>query len=87
MKNRNYHNIKKASSETKTLKGIYDAGYVQISYDTENDVVITNYHHDIGHSWRTTYHDDNIIDVGIVCEPTTMARIREMIDDALASRM
>ena len=86
MTNRNYHNIKKALSEAKSLKGIYDAAYVQISYDTVNDEVITNYHYDLGHGSQTIYDDENIINVGNVYEPTTMARIREMIDDALEAR-
>lgn len=79
-------NLRKVCSETKSLKGFYDAGYLQLNYDKTNDSVFTNYHYDLGHTWETNYNDVNIINCGVICNPKTQKEISEMVENVLTNK-
>ncbi len=78
--------LKEAAGETKELKGFFDPGYVQISYDTESGEVLSDYHYNLGHNDWTRYHDPNVINIGNFCEPTTMQEIADAINSAVVAR-
>jgi hypothetical protein len=79
--------IKKVVGESKTLKGCYDAAYLQINYDISKNKVWSDYHYDLGHSWHTYYNDDNILECGNICEPITMKQLENMIQENLAQKI
>lgn len=79
-------NLKKSAGETKVLTGAYSPAYLQFSVDLTTGEIITDYHYDLGHSWRTRYHDDNIVEIGITNYPMTMKEIKEWIFRTLADR-
>lgn len=72
--------LRKAAGESKGLRGSYDPGYLQVNYDVSTGKVWTDYHYDLGHSWHTYYHDDDIISFNI-CEPHTMQALSDYIHD------
>ncbi|MDR0889345.1 MAG: hypothetical protein LBM28_01700 [Oscillospiraceae bacterium] len=74
--------LRKAAGETKCLRGAYDAGYVQISFDTATGEVLSDYHYDLGHNSHTRYHEDTVINCGTISVPTTMQGIADMIREA-----
>lgn len=91
MKKINMHNLKmtglrKAASDTKGLTGPYNSDYVQISYDTSDGEVLTDYHCSLGHNWQTQYHDRAIITICDAAGPMTMQQIADAIADAVAMR-
>lgn len=78
--------LKKISGETKSLRGCYDPGYLQLNFDIKTGKAWTDYHYDLGHSWETRYHDKNIIKIGNLVEPMKMSEIKEMIEDIISNR-
>lgn len=76
-------NLKKVCGETKKLRGYYDSVYLQLNYDKKEDEVFTDFHCDLGHSWHTFYHDENIVECGNIYDPCTMENIKEMVYTAL----
>ena len=74
--------LRKAAGESKGLRGIYDAAYLQVNYDKNTGEVWTNYHYDLGHSCQTYYHDDDIIFFNIH-EPHTMQQLADYIASEL----
>lgn len=78
-------NLRKVCSETKSLKGFYDGGYLQLNYNKTDDNVFTNYHYGLGHTWETNYDDVNIINCGIICTPKTQKEILKMVENALTN--
>lgn len=55
--------LRKAAGETKGLTGYYSGRYVQISYDTRNGAILTNYHYNLGQNSWTQYHNSDIITI------------------------
>lgn len=76
--------LKKVSGESKSLTGPYSSIYLQINYDRETGKVWADEFVDAAHSFHHVYHDENIIDCGIICSPATMAEIRRMVEEACA---
>jgi len=75
--------LKSAAGLTKNLKGYYTGHYVQISYNTKNGEILTDYHYNLGHNSWTQYHDKSIINIGNISEPATMQEIADMIKERL----
>lgn len=75
--------IKKIASDSKQLKGFFDCGYLQVNYDKSTNKAWADYHYDIGHNTYTKYHDSNIVNCGILSDPTTMIEIVQLIKEAL----
>lgn len=76
--------LKKVVSESKSLKGYYDAGYLQVNYNIAENEVWSNYHVDLGHHWHTYYKDENIIECFNLYEPTTMKDLEKRIQECVA---
>ena len=80
------HGLRKACSESKNLTGYYGGQYVQISYDTADGDVLSDYHVSLGQNSWTQYHDPSVIRVCNVSEPATMQQIADMIYSAVQQR-
>lgn len=76
--------LRKAAGDTKGLTGYYSGHYVQISYDTSDGEILTNYHYSLGHNTWSQYHDSDIITVCNASEPMTMQQIADAIVEAVA---
>ena len=88
MKKIDMHNLKmiglrKAASDTRGLTGPYNSDYIQISYNTSDGEVLTNYHCSLGHNSWTQYHDRDVIAVCNADGPMTMQQIADAIADAV----
>lgn len=88
MKKINTHNLtmiglRKAASDTRNLTGSHNNDYVQISYDTSDGEVLTNYHCSLGHNSWTQYHGRAIIAVCNADGPMTIQQIADAIADAV----
>lgn len=80
------HGLRKACSKSKNLTGYYGGQYVQISYDTADGDVLSDYHVSLGQNSWTKYHDPSVIRVCNVSEPATMQQIADMIYSAVQQR-
>ena len=76
--------LRKAAGATKGLTGYYNGHYVQISYDTSNGEILTNYHYSLGQNSWTQYHGSDIITVCNASNPMTMQQIADAIAEAVA---
>ena len=76
--------LRKAAGETKGLTGYYSGRYVQISYDTRNGAILTNYHYNLGQNSWTQYHNSDIITICNASSPMTMQQIADAIAEAVA---
>ena len=76
--------IKKVAGESKSLRGPYSSIYLQLNYDRETGEVWTDEFVDSNYSFRHIYHNENIINCGIICDPVRMNEIREMVEQACA---
>ena len=76
--------LRKAAGETKGLTSYYSGHYVQISYDTSNGEILTNYHYNLGQNSWTAYNDADIITICNASNPMTMQQIADAIADAVA---
>lgn len=83
MNNRKYKGILSVTSRVKTLSNDY-SDYLQISYDIDNNTVISDYFNDMSHSSYKVYRDKNIINCGNIFVNTTMKEIKRMIDETLS---
>ena len=72
--------LKKIAGESKTLSGFYSGEYLQINYNKKTGETWSDHFVDLGHSWKTTYHDPDIIHCGVIYEHVTMKDIREKIE-------
>jgi len=80
-----YKGVKKLAEESKCLTGGYYSGeYMQINYDKTTHEVWGDYFVSLGQNSWNVYHDENIIRIGNICNPVTMAEIAEMIENSLA---
>lgn len=79
----NIKGLKAISGETKTLKGCYDANYLQLVYNVESGEAWTIFHSDLGHSWQTHYDDENIINCGNIFTPKTQKELKEIIENSV----
>lgn len=75
--------LRKVSAATQNLKGYYDSIYLQLSYNSKTGEVFTSEHCDYGHNSISVYEDPEIINCGIICEPTTISQIRDMVNKTL----
>lgn len=75
--------LKKIAGESKSLKGFYSPEYLQLNYNKETGEAWADFHHSLGHNSWNQYDDENILFVGNICEPMTMAQIKEMIENKL----
>jgi hypothetical protein len=80
----NIKGLKAISGETKSLKGCYDANYLQLVYNKETGEAWTHFFSDLGHSWQTHYKDNNIINCGNICTPKTQKELREIIENSIS---
>jgi hypothetical protein len=76
--------LRKASGETKGLRGYYSGGYVQMSYDRVSGEIFANYHFSLGQNLWSVYPDSNIINCGNFSEPATMQEIADRIAEMVA---
>jgi len=78
--------LRKIAGETKSLQGHYSSIYLQLNYDTSDGHAWTDQHCSLGHNSWTQYHDDTIINCGILTEPATMKEIEAMIERAVCEK-
>lgn len=71
--------IKKASSETKGLRGYYSGEYVQLNYDKATGAVWCDYFYSLGQNSWNAYNDENVINCGNISEPATMQDIADAV--------
>lgn len=61
--------------------------YVQVDYDLDRDIVLTDLHVAWGHGSRTYYHDPHIAFVGFYDSHVTMAHLKADILEAIEEEM
>lgn len=71
--------LRNACSETKGLTGYYSGHYVQISYDTSDGEILTDYHYSLGQNSWSQYHSKSIITIRNASKPMTMQEIADEI--------
>ena len=78
--------LKKIAGESKKLTGFYSPEYLQLNYDRTTGEAWSDYHYSIGHNSRTEYHDNNILNCGIITERKTQLELAEMIHNAIVEK-
>lgn len=71
--------LKKASGNTKTLRGYHSGEYVELFFNRATGEVWTKYQYSLGQNARTVYDDANVVKVGNFFTPTTMQEIAAAI--------
>lgn len=71
--------IKAAAGATKGLQGCYSGFYEELFFDLRTGEVWTKSQYSIGHNSWTDYHDDNVVKVCDLSDPTTMQEIADLI--------
>lgn len=74
---------KKVCFDSKILAGRNDGAYLQLNYDRKKNKVFTDFHCCFGHHDFTKYDDIDIIFVGFINNPMTMAEIRGHVESCL----
>ena len=75
--------LSKTAGETRNLRGYYTGVYHQLNYNTATGEIWTDYHYSIGQNTWSQYNDADIINIGNICNPTTMQGIADMIHNAI----
>ena len=70
--------LRTVCGETKRLNP-YDCKYLQINYNKKTGEIWSDFFCDLGGSWHTRYHDDDIITCGTVNRPCTMQELADFI--------
>lgn len=76
--------LKKASGDTKTLRGYNSGEYVELFFDRATGEVWTKYQYSLGQNTWTVYDDDNVVKIGNFSAPATMQEIADAIACCLA---
>lgn len=71
--------IKTAASSTKGLQGCCNGVYEELFYDRRTGEVWTVTQASFGHNSWTEYHDDDVVKVCDLSDPTTMQEIADLI--------
>ena len=77
---------KKVCTDSKILTGRNDGAYLQLNYDRKDNKVFTNFHCCSGHNDWTEYHDTDIVFVGFIDNPLSMAEVRGLVERCLMER-
>lgn len=78
------YGLRKAAGETKRLTGYYSGHYIQISFDTSDGEILTDYHCSFGQNSWSVYHKPSIISVCNACIPMTMQQIADKIAEVVS---
>lgn len=77
------HGLKTVSGESKSLKGFFHGGYLELFYDIKSGDIWSIYQYSYGHNLWTVYHDDNVIRLGNIYTSHTMQELADIIIDRL----
>ena len=71
--------LRKASGESKDLKGYYSGHYYQVNYDVHAGEVFADYHYSLVPNCWTQYRDEDIINCGNISSPKTMQEVANIV--------
>lgn len=80
---RKYKGIKNAVTEIKLIADNHKGIYYQVSYDVDNDQVITTWHTSFGYNEWDEYNDPNIIHIGFFDQDISMRALKRKIIEAI----